>query len=165
MKDDFYLMKMLLGGHSYSEIAETLGTRREEIARRVTRLRLAGFLDAYDRPVAPRSEPVSPAEMVMKELPFEVKVETRKVQPPKGVKGVHLLDLRASDCRFPVAHEGAHFFCGEPRRDARTSYCAEHHTKVWVNARLAVRARSSRHTSQTGEETRSLALSGSPAHG
>lgn len=50
--------------------------------------------------------------------------------------GRPITELGEGDCRFPVGREDdTHLFCGEPRRDPRTRYCAEHHKLVWYRPR------------------------------
>lgn len=57
---------------------------------------------------------------------------------PSGVTGVHLTNLEAHHCRFPVDRVDGHtFFCGEPRKNPRSSYCETHHPIVWHKARSA----------------------------
>lgn len=49
--------------------------------------------------------------------------------------GTPLLDLKANQCRYPTGFDGMTLFCGEPRRDATSSFCSHHHTIVWVKPR------------------------------
>ena len=54
------------------------------------------------------------------------------------VPGIGLMDLEHNSCRFPVSRiEGSHLFCGEARRDPKTSYCSHHHPIVWHKRRTA----------------------------
>lgn len=50
--------------------------------------------------------------------------------------GFALVDLEHNACRFAVSRfNDQHYFCGAVTRDSRTSYCAEHHVKVFVKKR------------------------------
>ena len=52
------------------------------------------------------------------------------------INGFALIDLEYSSCRFPTSRfNNQHYFCGAVTRDHRTSYCAEHHSKVFVKKR------------------------------
>lgn len=53
-----------------------------------------------------------------------------------AINGLALIDLEHNQCRFPTSRfDGQHYFCGEITRDSRTSYCAQHHAKVFVKKR------------------------------
>ena len=42
--------------------------------------------------------------------------------------GIPFMSLDHGHCRYPIARKDEqHFFCGQPRRDADTSYCEAHH--------------------------------------
>jgi hypothetical protein len=46
--------------------------------------------------------------------------------------GVSFMDLSSTGCKYPTSRfDGQHFFCGEPRRDSKTSYCSAHHSLCW----------------------------------
>jgi hypothetical protein len=46
--------------------------------------------------------------------------------------GKHISELETMHCRYPIDRvDGHHFFCGDLRRDPKTSYCSHHHTIVW----------------------------------
>jgi hypothetical protein len=125
------IKKLLPTGMSFQQIGKELGMTRSAIAGRVSRMRRRGELDNNYNVVVARITPGKPVEKYYTPLPKpRVKLE---VQPDADVGGVHLLDLREDDCRFPIGETArGHFFCGEPRRDHKTRYCAEHHTIVWV---------------------------------
>lgn len=130
------IKELLPKGLTYKQIGDELGVSRNAISGRVMRMRIRGELDVYLKPVTSRAEPEHPLErmVVAKErLTLKVTRQRCSVPAPKGVGGVHLLDLNERDCRFPIAQTDAgHFFCGEPRRDAKTRYCLNHHNIVWV---------------------------------
>jgi len=104
------IKELLQNGLSFLQIANELGVTRGTVAGRVTRMRQRGEIDNQYKPTAGRTVP-----------------------PDSSVGGVHLLDLKEDECRFAIGETPrGYFFCGEPRRDARTRYCAKHHTIVWV---------------------------------
>lgn len=52
-----------------------------------------------------------------------------------NVDGVSLFKIAHNGCRFPKSRvDDQHYFCGKPKRDAKTSYCSEHHDVVWIKA-------------------------------
>jgi len=64
---------------------------------------------------------------------------------PVKVKPRRLYDLETHDCRFPVGRRNEEYlFCAAPRRDALTSFCAEHHKVVWVKQSKEKRRRRGR---------------------
>jgi hypothetical protein len=104
------IKELLQNGLSFLQIANELGVTRGTVAGRITRMRQRGEIDNTYKPT-----------------------DGITVPPDKDVGGIHLLDLKEDDCRFPIGETiRGIFFCGEPRRDARTRYCAKHHTIVWV---------------------------------
>jgi hypothetical protein len=63
-------------------------------------------------------------------------VETKPEKIQTKIVGVSLFDLASNGCRFPTSRVGdQHYFCGEPKRDKATSYCAEHHALSFVKRR------------------------------
>ena len=57
-------------------------------------------------------------------------------QQQVNVNGVSLFDIAYNGCRFPTSRvEDQHYFCGKPKRDHKTSFCAEHHEVVWIKPR------------------------------
>lgn len=125
------IRRLLPTGMSFLEIGKQLGVTRNVIAGRVSRMRARGELDNKYNVLVPRVAQTKPPPSTEEPAPkpkFKL-----QVVPDKDVGGVHLLDLRENDCRFPVGETAqGHFFCGEPRRDHKTRYCAEHHPIVWV---------------------------------
>jgi GcrA cell cycle regulator len=132
------IKKLLPTGMSFQQIGKELGMTRNAIAGRVSRMRRRGELDNNYNVVVARITPGKPVEKYYqppKTAPEPAPKPKVKVQvePDADVGGVHLLDLREDDCRFPIGETArGYFFCGEPRRDHKTRYCAEHHTIVWV---------------------------------
>jgi hypothetical protein len=59
-------------------------------------------------------------------------VREKKGNEDAAAVGVPFLELDLNGCRYPTSRFGGqHFFCGEPRRDTRTSYCEQHHALCW----------------------------------
>jgi hypothetical protein len=136
MDIDEEIKKLLPTGMSFYQMGKQLGMTRNAIAGRVHRMRNRGEIDNGYNVVVARITPGKPVEIYsqdgVKLLPPRPKVRVQVV-PDIDVGGVHLLDLREDDCRFPVGETArGHFFCGAPRRDHKTRYCAEHHPIVWV---------------------------------
>ena len=113
------LTSLLQENRSFTEIAQLLGCSRSTIKRCATQLRLSGFFDQERAP--PPTFECSPCEVTFKDEPKH-----------STTGGVTLMGLKENQCRFPVAYEDQHYFCGAERRDHRTRYCAEHHSVCWV---------------------------------
>lgn len=144
MDRDSHTKQLILEGKTYKDISVIIGITRGAVAGAVYRLRARNELThelkeptrmvtfVPDKPSVrrPAEEPVE-ASAEMLDEPVEVAVEA--IEVPAPVRGVGLMDLRMNDCRYVIGrHEEQHYFCGEPRRDVGTSYCAEHHKIVWV---------------------------------
>jgi hypothetical protein len=126
------LTSLLRENRSFTEIAQLLGCCRSTLKRHATQLRLSGFFDPERAP--PPAFECSPCEVTFED------------EPKRSTSGgVTLMDLRDDQCRFPVAYEDQHYFCGAARRDHRTRYCAKHHSVAWI--KLPSRANS---TAQKG---------------
>jgi GcrA cell cycle regulator len=120
------IRRLLPTGLSFQQIGKQLGMTRNAIAGRVSRMRTRGDLDNKYNVLVSRVTTSRPASAARPKFKLEVK-------PDESIGGVHLLDLREDDCRYPIGETArGHFFCGEPRRDHKTRYCAEHHPIVWV---------------------------------
>jgi hypothetical protein len=138
MDIDDEIKKLLPTGMSFLQMGKQLRMTRNAIAGRVHRMRTRGEIDNNYNVLVARITPGKPVERfdLPKEEPPQPKPKQKfklQVQPDVDVGGVHLLDLREDDCRYPVGETArGHFFCGEPRRDHKTRYCAEHHPIVWV---------------------------------
>jgi hypothetical protein len=135
MNIDDEIKKLLPTGMSFLQMGKQLRMTRSAIAGRVHRMRTRGEIDNNYNVLVARITPGKPVERfdLPKEEPSSKPKFKLQVQPDADVGGVHLLDLREDDCRYPVGETArGHFFCGEPRRDHKTRYCAEHHPIVWV---------------------------------
>lgn len=142
------IKELLPTGMTFKKIGEELGVTRNTIAGAVYRMQARGELDKKYRPVAPRAVPESPLDRVIHRNIKAAAVKLRvQEEPDVDIGGVHLLDLNEGDCRWPIGETNrGHFFCGEPRRDVRTRYCAEHHSRVWVKgSAIAERKKKAEH--------------------
>ena len=133
---DAEIKRLITTDLSYTQIAKQLGVSRSAIAGRIYRMRARNEVSRQNKVQFQRAEPANPA---IKQSVAKVKSylkgwkEVVQVPPPPNAKGVHLMDLRESDCRYALYYDEqkGHFFCGEPRRDRGTRYCALHHDIVW----------------------------------
>lgn len=135
MDIDEEIKKLLPTGMSFLQMGKQLRMTRNAVAGRVHRMRARGELDNNYNVLVARIMPGKPVERfdLQESNPLPKPKIKVQVQPDADVGGVHLLDLREDDCRFPVGETArGHFFCGEPRRDHKTRYCAVHHPIVWV---------------------------------
>ena len=130
------IKELLPTGMTFLEIGKQIGMTRNAVAGRVSRMRQRGEIDNQYRTVEKRAEPENPLERIVRreaKVRKPPKVIELSVAPDVNIGGIHLLDLREEDCRYPIGETArGYFFCGEPRRDPRTRYCAKHHTIVWV---------------------------------
>ena len=69
-------------------------------------------------------------------MPKLFRVETKPEKKQTKIIGIAFVNLKNNSCKFPTSRvEDQHYFCGAPRRDRNTSYCAEHHTICFVKKR------------------------------
>jgi hypothetical protein len=69
-------------------------------------------------------------------MPRLFQVDAKPEKQQTKVVGISLMDLEMHQCRFPTSRvQDQHYFCGEPKRDRDTSYCAEHHALSFVKRR------------------------------
>lgn len=50
---------------------------------------------------------------------------------PAAFLGIKFMDLQPSHCRYPRGEGAALLFCGQPKRDEMTSYCAACHRRCY----------------------------------
>lgn len=130
------LLDLVDKGYVYSQIAQKMGTSRNSVAGILFRLGDT----AGPRKVRRRS-PLTPSDTPRKqkpkfffghqmssptksEPPTSDIVPTEDLAPPSGSARVHLTDLLHHHCRWPGEMM---WYCGKPRRDDNTSYCAFHY--------------------------------------
>lgn len=122
MNYDDAIKELLNEDLSYTEIAKRLGITRNAVAGHIFRIRRAQNLTSL------RKKPLGINKTTV--------VTVQVTEIPDYKKGKHVTELEEQDCRYPIDRvDGHHFFCGEPRRDHRTRYCAEHHPIVWYKAK------------------------------
>jgi hypothetical protein len=69
-------------------------------------------------------------------MPKLFRVESKPEKRQTKIIGVSLVELENNSCRFPTSRVAdQHYFCGSPKRDRDTSYCAEHHSIAFVKKR------------------------------
>ena len=139
------------GGLSASQIAFELGgTTRNAVIGKRARMKLAPVNNPGkdNSPRAPRKHSQNKASAhvvfrivaangnsnamrVVKSVKFDpAPLRCVEVQP----RHLTLMQLEPNDCRFPFGGdtEGSSItFCGLPKRDDKTSYCASHHFLSW----------------------------------
>jgi hypothetical protein len=72
-------------------------------------------------------------QIKVRTMPKLFQIEPVPEKRQTKVLGIGLEDLGHRSCRYPTSRvEDKHYFCGEPTRDAATSYCETHHPVVWL---------------------------------
>jgi hypothetical protein len=117
------LKMMWAAGCTASTIAEALGTTKNSVIGKKTRL---GFVRAGQPQPQPPPPPIVKAPIKRKKRSFKV-VYKRGPQPKP------LISLKARECRYPInqAKPGElHLFCAKPT-EIDKGYCKKHHATVW----------------------------------
>lgn len=164
------VLKLWALGQSGSQIAEQIDSTRCAVLGRLYRLRRKGLLGYRERVKAFNKAHLyglTPEEKLARRLNLADKAtrtKTRRYAAPavslshaaRGYRadldGPILTDrsrptiTEARGCRFGIGvnAEYQHLFCDEARRE-RSSFCAHHHSLVFVKARPAVKAREMEH--------------------
>lgn len=127
---------------SASQIGAQLGLTKNTIIGTVKRARAKGLITkGKDRNNAERGklghkrkgwrESDRRADKASKGSLPKLFVAVKEEQSPQAV-GVSFMDLAHTGCRYPTSRfDGEHYFCGEPKRDTKTSYCEHHHSLCW----------------------------------
>jgi hypothetical protein len=129
---------------STSQIASKIGVTKNTVIGVIRRARIAGLItrEVVVDPAARgklggkkkgwRERSKKMAKEPKGSLPkLFIAASKEEAQDTEAV-GVSFADLRHDGCRYPTSRfEGEHYFCGEPKRDTRTSYCEKHHTLCW----------------------------------
>lgn len=140
------LKRLVSMGHQVSHICVALGFTRSSVAHKIKRLGLRGDPDIAKvshpgaRPsellvpcaVPPFSAAETPAEVFPSPQPGLISSEVIELpawpwkRKAPMEEGMTLMELRASDCRYPFGNpkESTFHFCGRPRMSG--AYCAEH---------------------------------------
>jgi len=131
--------------NSATYIACELSITRNIVIGVITRARAAGLIT---KPIvfeftkraraSARSKPIIPKDRKIRSAFYPMNKSENVYQDDNGSNenGIALIDLEHNQCRFPTNRfDGQHYFCGAVTRDSRTSYCAEHHAKVFVKKR------------------------------
>ena len=117
-----------------SKIASQLGMTKGAVCGMMFRARQGGDLRFPARPpvFGPRpSKGDKPVAVNPDFIPDLSHLMMKAPPAPKGKRGsVALMDLRASDCRYPTnsgESRGDHLFCGAPKDPKSRAYCTKHH--------------------------------------
>jgi len=141
------IIKLWNENNSATYIACELNITRNIVIGVITRARKVGLItkpivEAFTRRnreklrnaqavPAPKNEHVKLTNSLMIRGPIIYKEKNNS-----AISGFALIDLEHNACRFPTSRfDNQHYFCGAVTRDHRTSYCAEHHAKVFVKKR------------------------------
>lgn len=129
---DERILDLIRDGAHYSLIGERLGLTRDAVSGRVRRMKEKGVVIPFpiQRIAAPK--PPTPQTKVTSKV---TKVACLPIKPQHEGTGYPLVELPPGGCVYPTGYNGEHLFCGNPRRDALTSYCEHHHKIVWVKTR------------------------------
>lgn len=122
---------------SAKEVALVLGVTKNVVISVITKAREKGLITKAKLP-SNRSRGESgraiirnKKRLVEKKATTMPKLFVADKEDPVAI-GVSFLELNHDGCRYPTSRiEGQHYFCGEPRRDTRTSYCELHHALCW----------------------------------
>ena len=130
---------------SASKIAEKLGLTKNIVIGVVTRARDSGSgLITRDKAPGIYEGGMSGKKVSHKKrlgadpvkaisLPKLFQAPLKKEEQDERIIGIPLWDLESHSCRYPTSRvDEQHYFCGEPKRDFATSFCAEHHKIVWI---------------------------------
>jgi hypothetical protein len=128
---------------SASEIANCVGVTRNSVIGVVTRARPIGLITRQQElSKAPRGRLGDFRKYGPRKMPrtFHIEFKTEAAEEHEeqdsSIIGVSIMELETNSCRFPTSRvDDQHYFCGKPKRDHKTSFCAEHHAVVWVKPR------------------------------
>ena len=124
---------------SAKEVAIIMGVTKNMVISIITRARGKGLITRAKLP-SNRSRGAfgqaiirNKKRLVEKKATTMPKLFVADKEEEDGVAiGVPFLELSHNGCRYPTSRfEGQHYFCGEPKRDTKTSYCELHHALCW----------------------------------
>lgn len=116
-------------GLTSGQVAQKLGVSRSVVMGAIYRARQHGTaVDPEGRHVVSKRAAPPPQPLLVKLTPV-AKLNDRS----SGEKGVRLIRLRATGCRFPVGtnRKGEHLFCNSHQQEG-SSYCQRHHQVTHV---------------------------------
>ena len=122
---------------SAKEVALVLGVTKNVVISVITKAREKGLITRAKLPSNRSRGEFGQAIIRNKKRLVEKKATTMPKlfvadKEDDAAIGVSFLELDHDGCRYPTSRfEGQHYFCGEPRRDTRTSYCELHHALCW----------------------------------
>ena len=124
------LKKLAKAGKSSGEISIEMHLSRSTVAAKAHREKIK--LRPMRKPKTKRVEGAKPATLIDPASVFRARQRgPLPIVEPTVTEGVTLMDLRVGQCRWPkgLPEEPARFFCGEPTKDERCSYCATHYAR------------------------------------
>lgn len=124
---------------SAKEVAVVLGVTKNVVISVITKARDKGLITRAKLPSNRSRGAFGQAILRNKKRVVEKKATTMpklfvadKEKEDAVAIGVSFLELNHDGCRYPTSRfEGQHYFCGEPKRDTKTSYCETHHALCW----------------------------------
>jgi hypothetical protein len=122
---------------SAKEVAVVLGVTKNVVISVITKARDKGLITRAKLPSNRSRGEFGQAIIRNKKRLVEKKATTMPKlfvadKEDDAAIGVSFLELDHDGCRYPTSRfEGQHYFCGEPKRDTRTSYCELHHALCW----------------------------------
>ena len=122
---------------SAKEVALVLGVTKNVVISVITKAREKGLITRAKLPSNRSRGEFGQAIIRNKKRLVEKKATTMPKlfvadKEDDAAIGVSFLELDHDGCRYPTSRfEGQHYFCGEPKRDTRTSYCELHHALCW----------------------------------
>lgn len=141
------IIRLWNANNSATMIAVEMKVTRNVVIGVITRARAAGLITKpiivaftkRNREQANRTQPTPRPKREHAKLTegLMIRAPIRYAEPNSpSINGLALIELEHNQCRFPTSRfQNQHYFCGAVTRDHRTSYCAEHHEKVFVKKR------------------------------
>ena len=119
-------------GKTGGEIAQVIhAPSRDSVTRKISRLRRQGV------PVQSRPSPIRPRPMAIgAEMPVPAGSSTRSAGP------VSLIEVGFRQCRYPLweGQSDPKLVCGKETLTANSSWCEEHHARIFKTGDTAERA-------------------------
>lgn len=142
------LRTMWARGEPVRDICAALGTGNKNIViGKAHRLKLGihpkGSPPNPDKSLRNKPKPRHRRKPVLagRSYPVEIGTEPIDLQPDQSPNAVSLLEVRDSQCRYPLNNAGSGFmFCGSPQQHG-SSYCDRHHALCWRKPEPTVRRR------------------------
>ncbi len=129
---DITLRDLFGKGLSFGQIAGVLGMTRNAVIGRISRLHFPGRKPSGNK--IPRKPKIRSAGGIVKVRTWTPAVEVPPTPTTAGAfLGVALVDLIASDCRYPEGEASHIRFCGQPALE-NSPYCVAHTKLCYVRS-------------------------------